>query len=583
MNTHFKSGSPASIDAISLEVLHNGLRSIADEMYIALMKSAYSTNIKERHDHSTCIMDLHGRAVVQAQLTQAVHLYSMNGNVAAILARYQSEELQPGDIFISNDPYAANGSHLPDVNFAMPVIIDGRAIGFVCNIAHHADIGGMAPGSMSSAMTEIYHEGLRIPLVRLFRAGEVNNDLLDMILLNVRLPRERRGDFFAQVAACRLGHRRMEELAQRYPCDTLEAAFDEIIGRTERRMRAAIADIPSGVYRFEDVMDDDGQGNQDIPIRVAVEIKGDRLRFDFTGSAPQVQGNINCPLNATQSSLAYVIKSLLDPTIANNHGVISCIEVKTEPGTLVDPSFPAAVAYRAHTCQRIVDVVLGALAIALPDRVPAASNGSNTTAVFSGTDPRTGTEYLYLETYGGGGGGRPNKDGKDGVQQHIANTANLPVEAIETEYPLRVEEYCLAVDSGGAGKFRGGLALKRVIRPVGHTCLFTGAGERFRNPPWGLNGGLPGLVGGFSIIHNDGTTRDLPNKPHPLQISMDERLVIRSPGSGGYGSPSERSLPALAVDFVSGKYSTQYIAEQYGVAPQALWEAYDPNAADYSE
>jgi N-methylhydantoinase B len=215
------------------------------------------------------------------------------------------------------------------------------------------------------------------------------------------------------------------------------------------------------------------------------------------------------------------------------------------------------------------------LAIALPDRVPAASNGSNTTAVFSGIDPRNGAEYLYLETYGGGGGGRPNKDGKDGVQQHIANTANLPVEAIETEYPLRVEEYSLAADSGGAGKFRGGLALKRVIRPVGHTCLFTGAGERFRTPPWGLKGGLPGLTGGFSIMLADGTVRDLPNKPHPMQVSMDECLVIRSPGAGGYGLPSDRSPSALAVDLVSGKYSAEFASSQYGVDPNALLKAYD--------
>jgi N-methylhydantoinase B len=573
----------SSLDPITLEVIHNGLRSIADETYIALMKSAYSTNIKERHDHSTGIMDATGRTVAQAELTQAVHLNSMNGNVRAVLSDFAPEEIGEGDIFISNDPYAANGSHLPDVNFAMPVFIEGKLLGFVCNIAHHADIGGMVPGSMSSTMTEIHQEGLRIPAMRLFRRGELVEDVLKLILLNVRLPTERRGDYFAQVAACRLGARRLQEFAVRYGHQMLVSTFREIIDRTALRMRRAIATIKPGDYEFEDHMDDDGQGRRDIPIRLKLEVRGDHIRFDFTGTAPQGTGNINCPMNATQSMIGYVLKALLDPDIPNNHGVLETFDVVAEPGCLVNPVFPAAVAYRAHTCQRIADVTLGALANALPDRVIAGSNGANTTAILYGTDPRTQKPYLYLETYGGGCGARAHKDGKDGVQQHIANTANLPLEAIETEYPLLVEEYSLAPDSGGAGRNRGGLSLRRVLRPVGHTCTFTGAGDRFTHHPWGLFGGTEGGTGSYVMVASDGVERRLSNKPQPTPFTPDEQLIVTSPGAGGYGLPSERRRDLLAQDYASGKFSAAYLRKHYGLEPDELLAALRDDALDYEE
>jgi N-methylhydantoinase B len=576
-------GSTPTLDPITLEVIHNGLRSIADETFIALMKSAYSTNIKERHDHSTGIMDAGGRTIVQAELTQAVHLNSMNGNVATVLKEVAPEDIAEGDIFISNDPYAANGSHLPDVNFAMPVFVEGKLLAFVCNIAHHADIGGIAPGSMSSSMTEIYQEGVRLPMIRLFRRGELVEDVLKLILLNVRLPVERRGDYFAQVAACRLGARRLQEFAARYGYDLVKQAFGEIVDRTALRMRRAIAAIAPGDYAFEDVMDDDGQGRTDIPLRLKVQVKGDHIVFDFTGTASQGLGNINCPMNATQSMVGYVLKALLDPEIPNNHGVMETFEVIAEPGSLVNPVFPAAVAYRAHTCQRVVDVALGALAKALPGRVLAASNGANTTAIFSGTDPRSGKPYLYLETLGGGCGGRPAKDGKDGVQQHVANTANLPLEAIETEYPLLVESYSLAPDSGGAGRNRGGLALRRVIRPVGHTATFTGAGERFRHAPWGVFGGASGATGSFEMTGKDGTSERLSNKPPPTPVSPEQCLVVTSPGAGGYGDPAERRRDRLALDLASGKFSAAYLAANYGIDPGSLANALDDGDFDYEE
>ncbi len=556
-------------DPITIEILANALASVTDEAFIALMKAAYSTNIKERHDHSTAIMDPRGRLVVQADQSLPIHLASMTGLMGRLLERHAPDTMRPGDIFVANDPHVAGGTHLPDINMAMPVFADGRLLAFVCNIAHHADVGGMAPGSMAGGMSEIYQEGLRIPVVRLFHAGELDRDLFDLMLLNVRLPRERRGDWFAQVAACRTGGRRLAEIVERHGAALVSAVFDEILSRSNARMRERIAAVPDGEYTFEDVMDDDGLGATDIPIRLRVHVAGERIRFDFTGSAPQVQGNINLTTNATQSAICYTLKSLLDPDIPNNHGVLEAFEFVTEPGTLLDCRFPAPVAARAHTCQRVVDVIVGALADALPKQAVGAANGANTTAVFSGRDPRTGEDYLYLETLGGGFGGRATRDGTDGVQVHITNTSNLPVEAIEMEYPLRVERYGFVEDSGGAGRHRGGLGLRRVITPVDHDCTFNGAGERFRHRPWGVFGGAPGASGRFVHVDGDGRERTLDNKPSGVKVRSGEQVIVETPGAGGYGPPAERERDAVDADRRSGKFSVAYLSRHYAHAHDA--------------
>jgi N-methylhydantoinase B len=555
----------AALDPITLEIVSNALRSVADETFAALMRSAYSTNIKERHDHSTAFCDRTGRLIVQAEQSLPIHIASMTGLMRAVLEKYRLSDIEEGDIFIANDPHVAGGSHLPDINLATPVFVSGRLLGFVCNSAHHADVGGMAPGSMAGAMTEIYQEGLRIPPIRLFRRGELQQEIFDLLLLNVRIPAERRGDYFAQVAAARLGIRRMLEIASVYSCEMLEAVFDEIIDRTDTRMRQALRAIPDGEYTFEDVMDDDGTGAVDIPIRLRLVARDGALTFDFRQTAQQVSGNINVPRNSTRAAVCYTLKALFDPDTPNNQGMIDCCEILTRSGTLLDCAFPAAVAARANTTQRVVDVIIGALAEALPDHVVGASNGANTTAVFAGRDPRTGNHYLYLETLGGGFGGRNDHDGKDGVQVHITNTSNLPIEAIETEYPLRVESYGFVENSGGAGRFRGGLGLRRVIRPVGHHCTFNGAGERFRHRPWGVFGGQPGLPGRFQRIDRDGRAHLLDVKPAGIDVGPDETVVIETPGSGGYGPPANRSPQALREDQLSEKFSPEYLTTHYGV------------------
>ena len=550
------------LDPIGLEIIFNGLRSVTDETYVALMKSAYSTNIKERHDHSTAIMDPRGRLVVQAVESLPIHIASMSGLMECLLAKF-GHDIREGDIFVANDPHVAGGTHLPDVNMAMPVFIDGELTAFMCNIAHHADIGGMSPGSMAAGMSEIYQEGLRIPVIKLFREGELQQDILDLLLLNVRVPLERRGDYFAQIAACRLGRRRLAEVVATHSLPIVRTAFDEIIQRTEERLRNAINEIPDGVYEFEDVMDGDGLATFDIPIRVRITVEGKRIQFDFAGTSKQVPGNINVTMNATQASVCYSLKALLDPELPSNQGVLDAAEILAEKGTMLNGAFPAPVAARAHTCQRIVDVVFGALAQALPDRVVAAANGANTTAVFAGIDPRSGDGYVYLETLGGGMGARSMKDGKDGVQVHITNTSNLPVEAIETEYPLLVEEYSLVPDSGGAGRYRGGAGLRRVVRPVDHDCSFNGVGERFRHQPWGLFGGSAGASGRFFLRQATGETRRLDDKPSDIIVTPKDAVIVETPGAGGYGAPHERDPERLADDVRSEKFSADYMSTNY--------------------
>ena len=552
------------LDPITLEIISNGLRSITDETFIALTKSSYSTNIKERRDHSTAICDIEGRLIVQAENSLPIHLASMCGLMENLLAKYKLEKIEDGDLFVANDPHVAGGTHLPDINLAMPVFTEGKLTAFVCNIAHHADVGGMAPGSMAGGMSEIYQEGLRIPVVKLFRRGELQEDLFELLLLNVRIPEERRGDYYAQIASCRLGRRRLLEAYETYSVNTINAAFQDIVSRTEQRMREAVASIPDGTYTFEDMMDDDGLGTVDIPIKVRIDVAGDRVKFDFNGTSPQVAGNINVTLNATQAAAAYCLKALLDPEIPNNQGVLNVCEIECPSGSLLNCTPPAPVAARANTSQRIIDVIIGALADALPDAVVGAANGANTTAVFSGVDPATGKDYLYLETLGGGFGGRNDRDGKDGVQVHITNTSNLPVEVIEMEYPLRVLSYGLVEDSGGAGTYRGGMGLRREITPVGHDCIFNGAGERFRHAPWGVFGGADGGRGRFLHTHPNASEEQLEIKPSGIVLKEGAKILVETPGSGGYGAPDQRSEANIETDRRSGKFSDAYLKRHYG-------------------
>src|SRR3989440_7951460 len=358
-----------SIDPRTSQIISNAFKSIADETYIAPMKSAYSTHSKERHDHSAAIIDPRGRLSVQAENSLAIHLGSMMGLMNTLLTKMPLSEVREGDIFISNDPYVAGGSHLPDVNMAMPVFSGGKLVCFMCNIAHHADIGGITPGSMAGG-TDIYQEGTRIPVIRLFRGGELQNDVLDLLLLNARVPEERRGDYFAQVAAARLGVRRVSEMIAVRGVPLLTAAFDDIIRRTEDRLRNALMRIAPGEYTFEDVMDDDGAGTTNIPVKLRITVpphgSNRKVLFDFTGSGAQVKGNINSTITATQAGVLYSLKALLDPEVPNNQGLIDIVDIHAPLGSIINAKLPAAVAARWYTAQRCFEVLIGALRPPIP-------------------------------------------------------------------------------------------------------------------------------------------------------------------------------------------------------------------------
>ncbi|WP_318570495.1 hydantoinase B/oxoprolinase family protein [Salinigranum marinum] len=547
-------------------------------MNATLVRTGYSPNIKERRDCSCALFDAAGEMISQAE-TMPVHLGAMPFSVAAAVKRFPPAELEPGDSVLLNDPFRG-GAHLPDLTLVSPVFVDGDVVAYAANRAHHADIGGSRAGSVAADSTEIYQEGLRIPPVKFASRGTVDEDVLSMILANVRTPDERRGDLRAQEAANATGRRRFSALAEKYG-DTLAPALAEIKDYSERRMRAEIESLPDGTYTFEDVLDDDGKGNEDLPVRAAVTVDDDEVHVDFAGTAPQTAGPINAVFAVTASATYYAVRCVTDPSIPPNHGCYRPITVETPERSLVDPEPPAAVVGgNLETSQRVTDVVLGAFAEADVSRVLAGSQGTMNNVTFGGTDPRraagddgaaetVGSPYAFYETQGGGFGGRDGKDGMDGVHVHMSNTRNTPVEVLETAYPLRVERYELRPDSGGAGRFRGGLGLRRDIAVRGHTATFSLLADRQRHAPYGLAGGADGEPGVASRIDADAGPDDgddgvrIPGKStHDLPPGTT--VSLRTPGAGGYGAPREREPAALADDLRQGKVTESAARASYG-------------------
>jgi len=526
------------IDPITVEVIGSALSSIVEEMGEALVRASYSTNIKERRDCSTALFDTRGTMLCQAEHIP-MHLGSFIGIIPEILKRHPAETMRPGDVFIGNDAYAGGGTHLPDIVLGEPIFVDGRIVAWAVNTAHHADFA-------DRGHAHIYQEGLRIPPIRLYRAGELQEDVQELILLNCQVPRERLSDLRAQMAANRLGVQRMQALCGKYTTDTVLAVGDALQDYAERKMRAGIAALPDGTYRFADTYDNPELGRA-LPVSVEITIAGDEMRLHFE-SPPQVRAGINMIYTALLSSVYYAVKAVVDPTILPNSGLARPISVTAPLGTVMNATHPAAVNGRTSTCQRAADLVLGALAQAAPERVIAAGNGACATASFSGADPADGRLWIYLETIGGGSGARASKDGLDGVHVHMTNTSNLPVEALEVEYPLTVLRYELVDGSGGAGKFRGGMGLRRVYRAEA-ACHLRVDGSRLVTPPWGLDGGEPGGCGGFKF--GDGVEPFVEGRG---ALRAGETVEIITPGAGGYGRAFERDPAAIARDLadVSG-------------------------------
>ncbi|RNJ26316.1 hydantoinase B/oxoprolinase family protein [Halosegnis longus] len=522
-----------SLDAVSLEVLRHQLSGIAEEMGHVLIHGAYSPNIKERQDCSTALFDAEGRMVAQAEHIP-VHLGAMPEAVETVMAR----DPQPGDAYVLNDPFDG-GTHLPDVTIVAPLVVEGEILGYGVTRAHHGDIGGMTPGSMPAGATEIYQEGLRLPAVRLVENGTLDEDVVSLVLANVRNPDERRADLRAQLAANDRANERIAELVESHGRERILDAFDAVIDYSRERTENEIATIPDGTYEARDVLEGDGVTDEPIPIAVTVTVDGETVAVDFDGTADQVDGNMNAPLSVAKSAVYFVVRAVTDPDIPPTDGCYQPVTVRAPAGSLLNPTQPAAVVGgNVETSQRVTDVVLAAFAEALPEEIPAQGQGTMNNLIIGG---RTETDFTYYETIAGGFGGRPARDGMDGVQVGMTNTLNTPIEALEAEYPLRVESYTLRPNSGGDGRYRGGLGLVRsvTVEADATVSLLT---ERRQVSPAGTRGGNDGTTGENYI---DG--QRVPAKTTET-VSAGTTVTVKTPGGGGYGDPDERAAEARAND-----------------------------------
>ncbi|WP_459191876.1 hydantoinase B/oxoprolinase family protein [Halosimplex sp. J119] len=527
----------ADLDPVELEILRNQLESVAEEMGQVLVRSAYSPNITERRDCSTALFDADGRMVAQAEHIP-VHLGAMPEAVDAVLDR----DPRPGDVFVLNDPFAG-GTHLPDITLVSPIAPeaaetgdeDGSILGYAVSRAHHADVGGMAPGSMPAGARDVQQEGLRIPPTKLVDGGEIDEEVESLLLANVRNPDERRADLRAQIGANERAEDRIAALIDDHG-DRLLAAFDAVIDYSRERVTAELEALPDGTYNAADAMEGDGVTDEDIPIEVTVTVDGATVDVDFAGTAEQVAGNVNAPLTVAKSAVYFVIRCITDPEIPPNHGCYEPVTVSAPEGSLLDPEPPAAVVGgNVETSQRVTDVVFAALADAAPERVPAGGQGTMNNVVVGDAG------FAYYETVGGGAGANPDGDGLSGVQVGMTNTLNTPVEALEAAYPLRVERYAIREGSGGDGRHRGGDGLVRSLR-VETDATVSLLTERRRRAPRGIDGGEEGQPG---INRIDGER--VPSKV-TREVDAGTTVTVETPGGGGHGDPTGRDHPATGGD-----------------------------------
>ena len=537
------------LDPVSFEILKNSLISIAEEMGVVLRKSSFSPNIKERRDFSCALFDASGQLVAQAEHIP-VHLGAMPYSVLAVLKDFEND-LSESDDVILNDPYRG-GTHLPDITMVSPIFFKDRLVGFAANRAHHSDVGGVAPGSMSALSRDVNQEGIRIPPVKLWSKGKPNRQILDFVLSNVRTPGERLGDLRAQRAANLVGAKRLVELLKKSSVSTVESGMSQLINYSEELMIKRIRELPRKSSSAIDYLDDDGFGTTDIPIKVKVTVGRESVAFDFSGSSKQVQGPLNAVYSVTLSAVYYVVRCVTDPSIPANAGCFKPIEVKAPSGTIVKAEPPAPVAGgNVETSTRIVDVTLKAFSSIIPQRVCAACQGTMNNVTIGGVDPRTGKYFTYYETIAGGFGARYNKDGVDGTHSHMTNTLNTPVEALESAYPLRVRRYELVRGSGGRGRSRGGLGIRRDTEVLAEGSTLSLMGERQRRGPYGLFGGNSGSPGTYGLIRGNRIT-SLSSKT-TLPANGGDVLTVTTPGGGGYGTVSRRAKESIEQDRADGK------------------------------
>ncbi|MGE0876804.1 MAG: hydantoinase B/oxoprolinase family protein [Burkholderiales bacterium] len=563
MKTAIPEARPGVIDPITFSVIKNGLDSIVDEVAYTVIRTARSQIVKDVMDYSAAICDRQGRMVAQAK-TIAQHLGAIPEAMAAMLARY-GDDLHPGDAVIINDPYEG-GMHLPDIFMFAPFFHDGSIEGFCVVICHHTDVGGRVAGSNASDSTEIYQEGLRIPVVKLYERGRVNDTLERLIALNVRVPDLVLGDLRAQYAACRVGLRELGRLFERYGRDTARSYLEELLDYAERLTREQIRAWPKGTFTFLDHIDDDGLSPEPVPIRVAVTVHEDSVSVDYAGSSPQVKAAINSTLSFTKSLTYLSVRCALKGDVPNNAGVFRCIDVKAPEGSVLNPLPPAAVAARALTGYRVFDAMLGALAKVVPDRIPAAGEGGNTVVCISGRRPDR-SPFIVVDMICGAWGARPHADGIEAITNASQNLSNTPVETLEASHPVRIEAYELVTDSCGAGKWRGGLGIRRSYRLLADEALLQLRADRMRFLPYGLEGGEPAAAA-RNLIERDGTTSALPSKTTSW-MKEGELITHEQPGGGGFGDPLARDPARVARDVWNGKVSADYALRHHRVVVDA--------------
>ena len=547
-------------DPITLEVIRNRLDAIAEEMELTLLRTSHSPIVKEALDASAALFDGGGQQIAQAAAAP-IHLGMVIPAVRRIVELFPPETMRDGDVYLLNDPFEG-GSHLPDLIMLTPVIVDGETIALSLAVTHHQEIGGRSPGSTPMDATEIYQEGLRIPPVKLYERGQPVEALFDILAKNVRVPRMVLGDVRAQAAACLAGERGYLALIERYGVDELASISDALLDQAERLARNAIGAMPDGTYRFVDHIDEDGLDPDPIRIEVAITVAGDRLIADFAGSARQVRGAINSPIPYTKSTVYACVRHLIGGDPPNNEGYFRPIEVRAPPGTVVNPVLPASVAARGLTGFRIANAVFGALAQIAPDRVFACESGGDTGVSFGGYHP-DGRPFVFIEFLYGSWGGRPHLDGVDACSSSIVNFSNNPVEIIEAEQPLLIREYGYVPDTGGAGEFRGGLALSRAYQFETPEATFQLRTDRRRFVPYGLSGGRDGTPSS-NILDPDGAATLLPTKTR-LTVHHGDVLRHQVAGAGGWGDPLARDPARVLHDVCEEKLSVAYARREYGV------------------
>jgi N-methylhydantoinase B len=565
-----------ALDPVLLEVIRNRLEAIADEMELTLLRSAASPIVKEGLDASAALFNVRGETIAQAAAIP-IHLGCLELAAKRLVRAFPPDTMAEGDAFLLNDPYDG-GTHLPDITLAAPIFAAGRPVALACTMCHHQDVGGRTPGSVPTDATELFQEGLIIPPTRLFRQGVLDENLFGVLRRNVRIPEVFTGDLMAQVAAGRLGGVRLGELFGRYGTAEVLAYVETLLDRAETLTRLGIEAIPDGTYAFQDWLDDDGI-DRDRPVRiaVAVTVRGSTMTFDFTGTSPQVRGPFNAVPASTLSAAYYAVRAISDPAIPGNGGCFRALDVVLPPGSLVNPRPPAPVSCRTATIKRIADTILGALARALPERIPAASSGTLLVMAFGGVDPDTGRPFVASELAAGGMGARPGKDGIDVVETDVTNCMNIPVEALEMNFPLRIGRIGLWRDSAGAGTFRGGLGLEKVFEATTTDVTVAHRSERFRTAPWGLRGGVAARRGRAFVVRRDGRREELPSK-QMLVLHPGDQLWEYVAGGAGWGDPLERDPDRVAADVTDGKVSREVAAEAYGVILSADGTAVDHDA-----